>query len=219
MENHSTASGTGKPSEDLKSHQGDVKSQVLLECLKSHTLLRLFLKISKRPGAGWAKSRLCSKKNCWREQFLWKKNSSRPRALCAGATGRCHRAQHQVPYHTEEKYASESCHLQFDQPRAHNPEIASPILLLCHGVFTDQFILRHTVVHFFARKWNLRSVYECIRSTKTNLYFSANSGSPFIIQITTTDNHGRQWNSGQFSFEIWAWWIDAIVNDVEVHTG
>lgn len=40
---------------------------------KSHTLLRLFLKISNRPGPGWVKSRVCSKKNCWREQFLWKK--------------------------------------------------------------------------------------------------------------------------------------------------
>ena len=101
----------------------------------------------------------------------------------------------------------------------HNPESASPILLLCHGVFTDRFILRRILEHFFPRKWNLRSVYEQIRSTKTKLYFRANSGSPLITQITTTDNRGRQWNSGQFSFEIWAWWIDAIVNDVEDHTG
>lgn len=63
----------------------------------------------------------------------------REQTLCAGATGRCHRAQHQVPYHTEEKYASESCHLQFDQPRAHNAGSASPILLLYHGVFTDRY--------------------------------------------------------------------------------
>ena len=28
--NHSTASGTGKPSEDLKSHQGDLKGHVFL---------------------------------------------------------------------------------------------------------------------------------------------------------------------------------------------
>ena len=145
----------------------------------------------------------------------------REQTLCAGTTGRCYRAraQHQVPYHTKEKYASESCHLQFDQPGAHNLESAFPILLLCHGVFTDRFILRHTLEHFFPRKWNLRSVYQRIRSTKTNLCFEANGGSPLIIQITTTDNRGRQWNSGQFSFEIWAWWIDAIVNDAEDHTG
>ena len=34
----------------------------------------------------------------------------------------------------------------------HNPERATPILGLCHGVFTDQFILRHILGHLFPRK-------------------------------------------------------------------
>ena len=34
-------------------------------------------------------------------------------------------------------------------PGAHNPELATPMLGLCHGVFTDQFIFRHIVGHFF----------------------------------------------------------------------
>ena len=37
-------------------------------------------------------------------------------------------------------------------PGAHNPERATPILGLCHGVFTDQFIFRHILGHFFPRK-------------------------------------------------------------------
>ena len=35
------------------------------------------------------------------------------------------------------------------QPGARNPEGAVPILGLCHGVFTDQFICRHILGHFF----------------------------------------------------------------------
>ena len=35
---------------------------------------------------------------------------------------------------------------------AHNPEWATPILGLCHGVFTDQFIIRHVLGHFFPVK-------------------------------------------------------------------
>ena len=30
-------------------------------------------------------------------------------------------------------------------PGAHNPELATPMLGLCHGVFMDQFIFRHIV--------------------------------------------------------------------------
>ena len=35
---------------------------------------------------------------------------------------------------------------------AHNPDRATPVLGLCHGVFTDQFIFRHILGHFFKRK-------------------------------------------------------------------
>ena len=31
---------------------------------------------------------------------------------------------------------------------AHNPDRATPILGLCHGVLTDQFIFRHILGHF-----------------------------------------------------------------------
>ena len=46
------------------------------------------------------------------------------------------------------------------------PERATPILGLCHGVFTDRFIFRHILGQFFPRKWNLRHVYESIRSVR-----------------------------------------------------
>ena len=41
---------------------------------------------------------------------------------------------------------------------AHNPERATPMLRLCHGVFTDQFIFRHILGHFFPQKLNLHHV-------------------------------------------------------------
>ena len=34
----------------------------------------------------------------------------------------------------------------------HNPEWATPIVGLCHGGFTDQFIFRHILGHFFPWK-------------------------------------------------------------------
>ena len=49
---------------------------------------------------------------------------------------------------------------------AHNPERATPILGLCHGVFTDRFIFRRILGKFFPRKWNLRHVYKRIRSIR-----------------------------------------------------
>ena len=49
---------------------------------------------------------------------------------------------------------------------AHNPERATPILGLCHGVFTDQFIFRHILGHFFPPKQNFHHVYERIRSIR-----------------------------------------------------
>ena len=52
------------------------------------------------------------------------------------------------------------------QSGAHNSERATPILGLCHGVFTDQFIFRHILGHFFPRKQNLHHVYERIRSIR-----------------------------------------------------
>ena len=33
-----------------------------------------------------------------------------------------------------------------------NPEWATPVLGLCHRIFTDQFIFRHILEHFFPRK-------------------------------------------------------------------
>jgi len=44
-----------------------------------------------------------------------------------------------------------------------NPERATLILGLCHGVFTDQFIFRHILGHISRRKQNLHHVYERIR--------------------------------------------------------
>ena len=49
---------------------------------------------------------------------------------------------------------------------AHNPERTTPILGLCHGVYTDRFIFRHILWHFFQRKWNVHHVYERIRSIR-----------------------------------------------------
>ena len=37
-------------------------------------------------------------------------------------------------------------------PGSHNPERATPILDLCHGAFTDQFIFRHILWHLFSAK-------------------------------------------------------------------
>ena len=45
-----------------------------------------------------------------------------------------------------------------------NRERATPILSLCHVVFTDRFIFRHILEHFFPQKWKLRAVHECTRS-------------------------------------------------------
>ena len=46
---------------------------------------------------------------------------------------------------------------------AHNPERTTPILGPCHGVYTDRFIFRHILGHFFQRKWNVHHVYERLR--------------------------------------------------------
>ena len=42
---------------------------------------------------------------------------------------------------------------------AHNPERVFPALGLCHSVFTDHFIFRHIVAHFFHRKQNSYHVF------------------------------------------------------------
>ena len=52
--------------------------------------------------------------------------------------------------------------LLFRTPTTH----ATPILGLRHGVFTDQFIFRHILGHFFARTQNLHHVSERIRSIR-----------------------------------------------------
>ena len=44
--------------------------------------------------------------------------------------------------------------------RTQNPEQATPILGLCHGVFTDRFILRYILEHFFTRKLKVHSLKE-----------------------------------------------------------
>ena len=43
---------------------------------------------------------------------------------------------------------------------------STPILGLCHGVFTEQFIFRLILGHFFPRKENLYHDYVCIRSIR-----------------------------------------------------
>ena len=45
-------------------------------------------------------------------------------------------------------------------------ERVTPILGLCHGRFTDQFIFRHILEHFLPRKWNPHHVCERIRSIR-----------------------------------------------------
>ena len=53
---------------------------------------------------------------------------------------------------------------------AHNPaEPPTPILGLCYGVFTEWFIFRHILGHFFPQnpKWNLFHFYERIRSIRS----------------------------------------------------
>ena len=49
---------------------------------------------------------------------------------------------------------------------AHNPERPTPILGLCHGVFTDKFIFRH-ILGLFPRENRISTtVYERIRSIR-----------------------------------------------------
>ena len=52
---------------------------------------------------------------------------------------------------------------------AHNPERASPLLGLCHGLFTDQFIFRYILEPFYLRKCKLRSVPERIINVRNDL--------------------------------------------------
>ena len=49
---------------------------------------------------------------------------------------------------------------------AHNPERVFPVIAPCHGVFTDQFIFRHILGHFFPREENLHHDCERIRSIR-----------------------------------------------------
>ena len=46
------------------------------------------------------------------------------------------------------------------------PEQVFPVLVLCHGVFIDQFIFRQILGHFFQREENLHHDYERIRSIR-----------------------------------------------------
>ena len=52
------------------------------------------------------------------------------------------------------------------QKSAYRQERTTPILGLCHGVFSDCFISRYILEHFLPTKWTLRSVYERIRCVK-----------------------------------------------------
>ena len=63
-------------------------------------------------------------------------------------------------------WASHTPPLSQTQVCCRKPERATPILGLCHCVFTDQFIFRHILGHFSPRKWNLHHVYERIRSIR-----------------------------------------------------
>lgn len=47
---------------------------------------------------------------------------------------------------------------------AHNLERTTPILGLCHGVFTDGFIFRYILQQFFSAKLEAPFVYDHIRS-------------------------------------------------------
>ena len=49
---------------------------------------------------------------------------------------------------------------------ARNPERVFPVIVPCHGVFTDRFIFRHILGHFFPREENLHHDYERIRSIR-----------------------------------------------------
>ena len=51
-------------------------------------------------------------------------------------------------------------------PGAHNPERATPILGLCHGVFTDRFIFRQILGQFSRKNGGLRHVYERIQKVR-----------------------------------------------------
>ena len=53
-----------------------------------------------------------------------------------------------------------------EETGVHNSERATPILGLNHGVFTDQFIFRHILGHFFPPTQNLHHVSERIRSIR-----------------------------------------------------
>ena len=63
---------------------------------------------------------------------------------------------------------------------AHNPERASPLVGLCHGLFTDQFIFRYILLQpFYLRKCKLRSVPECIINVRYDLNVIKKSKLPF----------------------------------------
>ena len=62
---------------------------------------------------------------------------------------------------------------------ARNPERASPLLGLCHGLFTDQFIFRYILEPFYLRKCKLRSVPERIINVRYDLNVIKKSKLPF----------------------------------------
>ena len=68
------------------------------------------------------------------------------------------------PYEIRVEFIRQRCTLRYLQilqiVRSLYPAANNSILGLCKGVFTDRFIFRHILGHFFPRKWNLRHVYE-----------------------------------------------------------
>ena len=61
-------------------------------------------------------------------------------------------------------------------PEAHNPESATFILGLCHGVFTDRFSFRCILQHFLPRKRKLLSVHELVINIR------GDKGKPNVIK-------------------------------------
>ena len=81
-------------------------------------------------------------------------------------------------YSTQDPAPLIGCDFAFMQV-AHNHERASPLLGLCHGLFTDQFIFRYILEPFYLRKCKLRSVPERIINVRYDLNVIKKSKLPF----------------------------------------
>ena len=81
-------------------------------------------------------------------------------------------------YSTQDPAPLIGCDFAFMQV-AHNAERASPLLGLCHGLFTDQFIFRYILEPFYPRKCKLRSVPERSINVRYDLNVIKTSKLPF----------------------------------------